>query len=158
MTTHEIERVWELMQSLRFCMLTTWNGNELRSRPMGAFVRRNEHAIYFFTDERAHKDDEIRQHPKVLLGFADTHRQKYVTVSGKAEISASHDKIKELWSAPTKVWWKTPDDPEIRLIKVTPEEAEYWDTPGNLVSDFKVAFAIVTGTHLDPGEHKKVHP
>src|SRR5438105_15920457 len=31
------------------------------------------------------------------------------------------------WSAPAKVWWKSPDNPDIRLIKVTPVVAEYWD-------------------------------
>jgi hypothetical protein len=37
-----------------------------------------------------------------------------------------------------------------------PQEAEYWDAPGNLVSSVKVAFALVTGAHVDYGEHKKV--
>jgi hypothetical protein len=29
-----------------------WNGSKLRARPMGAFVRRAEGLIYFFTDAR----------------------------------------------------------------------------------------------------------
>ena len=36
------------------------------------------------------------------------------------------------------------------------EDAEYWDAPGTLISAFKVAFALATGQHLDPGEYKKV--
>ena len=52
-------------------MLSNWTGTELRSRPMGAFVRRAEGAIYFFTDECTHKDDEIRQYPQICLAFAD---------------------------------------------------------------------------------------
>jgi hypothetical protein len=39
---------------------------------------------------------------------------------------------------------------------VTPQDAEYWDSPGNLVSSIKVAFALLTGAHVDYGEHKKV--
>src|SRR5579864_4171229 len=54
------------MASIRFCMFSNWNGERLHSRPMGAFVRRAEDAIYFFTDDRAHKDEEIRAYP----GFA----------------------------------------------------------------------------------------
>jgi general stress protein 26 len=156
MSEHSIERVWELMESVRFCMFSTWNGRELRSRPMGAFVRRKEDAIYFFTDVRAHKDEEIAQFPKVCLAFADTHKQKYVSVSGIAEMVSDRALVRELWSIPTKLWWESPDDPNLRLIKVTPQDAEYWDTPGNVVSSIKVAFVFATGKHVSHGDHEKV--
>jgi general stress protein 26 len=151
-----IDRIWDLMESVQFCMLSTWNGSELRSRPMGAFVRRQEGLIYFFTDLRAHKDEEIQRFSKINLGFADTHREKYVSVSATAEVIDDREKVRELWSIPVKIWWESPDDPNIRLIKVTPEDAEYWDAPGNLVGSVKVAFALVTGAHVDYGEHKEV--
>jgi general stress protein 26 len=156
MSHDDVDRIWQLMKSISFCMFSTWNGKRLHSRPMGAFVRPEEGAVYFFTDERAHKDDEIRAYPKVCLAFGDTRGQKYVSVSGTAEISADRDKIKELWVIPAKVWWKTPDDPHLRLIKVTPKEAEYWDAPGNLISGLDVVFALATGTHPTVGKHKKV--
>jgi general stress protein 26 len=152
----DTDKIWELMESISFCMLSNWDGEKLHSRPMGAFVRRDEGAIYFFTDERAHKDDEIRRFSRVCLAFADTKGQKYVSVSGTAEISRDREKIEELWAIPAKVWWKSPDNPNIRLIKVIPEEAEYWDAPGNLISGIKVALALVKGTYPDAGEHHKV--
>ncbi len=155
MNEPSIDRVWELMESVRFCMFSTWNGSKLRSRPMGAFVQRQEGCIYFFTDVRAHKDEEIREFPKVCLAFADTGGQKYVSVSGTAEIISDRRKIEELWSIPVKIWWKSPDDPNIRLIRVRPVDAEYWDTPGNVISSIKVAFALLTGAHVHYGEHEK---
>ncbi len=136
-------------------MFCTFDGTKLRSRPIGAFVRREEGAIYFFTDLRAHKDDDIRAFPKVCLGFADTSDQKYASVSGTAEVILDRQKIKELWSIPVKIWWQSPDDPNILLVKVTPEDAEYWDSPGNLISSVKVAFALATGSHVDYGEHQR---
>ena len=156
MPSTDVEHVWKLIESISFCMLSTWTGTELRSRPMGAFVRPQDGIIYFLTDVRAHKDDEIREFPKVCLAFADPGEQKYVSVSGSAKMSADKKKIEELWSIPAKVWWDSPSDPNIRVIAVTPEYAEYWDTPGNFISNMKVAFSLVTGKHLDPGEHKKV--
>jgi general stress protein 26 len=151
-----VDHVWDLMERVRFCMLSTWNGKRLRTRPMGAFVQRREDCIYFFTDARAHKDEEIIAHPQVCLGFADTSGQKYVSLYGRAEVLHDLQKIRELWSIPVKIWWESPEDPNIRLIKVTPEEAEYWDSPGNVVSGVKVAFALLTGAHVDYGEHKKI--
>ena len=70
-------------------------------------------------------------------------------------MSADQKKIEELWSIPAKVWWDSPSDPNIRVIAVTPEYAEYWDSPGTVLSNVKMAVALVTGTHLDPGEHRK---
>ena len=49
----------------------------------------------------------------------------------------------------------SPDDPNIRVIKVAPAQAEYWDSPGTALSNVKMAVALVTGMHLDPGEHRK---
>ncbi len=156
MSQAPIDRIWDLMESVRFCMLSTWNGKHLRSRPMGAFVRRQESLLYFFTDLRAHKNEEIDRFPQVCLAFADPDGQKYVSVSGTAEVTSDRQKIRELWSIPPRVWWETPEDPNIRLIKVRPEEAEYWDSPGNLISSVKIAFAIATGAHINHGDHKKV--
>ncbi len=156
MSGTDVDRAWDLMESMRFCMLSTWNGRELRSRPMGAFVRHDEDAIYFFTDARAHKDDEIRQYPQVNVAFADPGGQKYVAVSGTAQVSADRGKIRELWSIPARFWWDSPDDPSIRLIKVTPHGAEYWDAPGNVLSSLKVTFGLLTGTHPSSGERRKV--
>ena len=156
MAQADLDRVWELLKSIAFCMLSNWDGERIHSRPMGAFVRPEDGAIYFFTDDRAHKDDEIRQYPKVCLAFADTGGQKYVSVSGTAEIGRDQKKIEELWAIPAKVWWKTPDNPHLRLIKVIPEQADYWDAPGNVISSLKVAFALVKGTYPEAGEHEKV--
>ena len=158
MPNNDVDRAWDLMESVRFCMLSTWNGHELRARPMGAFVRRDEGAIWFFTDQRAHKDDEIRRYPRVCLAFAETGSEEYVSISGTAAITDDRDKIGELWSAGAKVWWGAVDNPAIRLVTVQPQEAEFWDSPGRIISNLKVAFALATGTHLDPGKHKQVRP
>ena len=66
-------------------MLTTHDGERLRSRPMAAFVRREEDAVYFLTDAQHHKDEEIHDNPNVGLAFADG--QKFVSVTGHATVS-----------------------------------------------------------------------
>ena len=84
MANDDVARVWDLMEKISFCMLATWNGSELRSRPMDARVRRKEGAIYFLTDARHLKDDEVARYPKLNLAFADTGAMKYVSLSGAA--------------------------------------------------------------------------
>ncbi len=152
----DIDRVWELMKKISICMLATWDGRELHARPMGAYVWREENAIYFLSDVRRHKDDEIERYPKLCLAFADTSRQKYVSLSGHAEVLNDRDKVRELWATPAKAWWDFPDDPNIRVLKVTPEEAEFWDGAGTTISYVKMAAAALTRSRPDMGENRKV--
>jgi general stress protein 26 len=45
MTETDIDRVWKFMESICFCMLSNRDGSKIHSRPMGAFVRRDEDAV-----------------------------------------------------------------------------------------------------------------
>ena len=156
MAESDTDRVWELMKKIGICMLATWDGRELHARPMGAYVRPEDNAIYFLSDARRHKDEEIRQYAKVCLAFADTSKQNYVSLAGHAELSSDRGKIRELWGTPAKAWWDSPEDPNIRVLKVTPAEAEFWDAPGSTVAYVKMAAAALTGSRPDLGENRKV--
>jgi general stress protein 26 len=151
-----VERVWALAEKISICMLSTWDGQEIHSRPMGAYVRPDENRIYFLTDANRHKDDEIEQFPKVTLAFADPSGQKYVSLIATAEVTNDRRKIRELWSTPAKAWWDSADDPDIRVLKVTPVSAEYWDSPGTVLSYASMAMAAVTGGRPNVGDNRKV--
>src|SRR4030095_7533683 len=79
-----VDRVWELMKKIGFAMLVTRDGDKLRARPMSAYLQRDENAIYFLTDARRHKDDEIARNPAINLSFAEPSSQKYVSLAGAA--------------------------------------------------------------------------
>ena len=154
MAASDADRVWELMDNISTCMLTTHDGERIRSRPMAAFVRRDEDAIYFLGDARQHKDNEIERNPNVGLAFADG--QKFVSVTGHASVSQDKAKIKELWSPMVKAWWDSPDDPNIRLLTVTPDDAEFWDGPGKIIGTIKMLAAAATSTRPNYGDNRKV--
>ncbi len=150
------DRVWDLMKKIGFAMLVTRDGEKLRARPMAAYIERDEGMIYFLTDARRHKDEEIARDPHVNLAFADAGSQKYVSLTGMAAISNDRAKIRELFSTPAKAWWDSADDPNIRILKITPDDAEFWDSPGTVVSYVKMAAAAVTGSRPDVGDNRKV--
>ena len=153
---HNVDRAWELMQKIGFAMLVTRDGDKLRGRPMSAYLERDENAIYFLTDARRHKDEEIAQNPSVNLSFADAGSLKYVSVTGSAEVSNDRTKIKQLFSTPAKAWWNSADDPNIRVLKITPDDAEFWDSPGAMISYVKMATAAISGKRPDIGDNRKV--
>ncbi|PYF01420.1 general stress protein 26 [Rhodopseudomonas faecalis] len=152
----DAQQVWDLMKRITFAMLVTRDGDQLRSRPMAAYCDPAHGTIYFLTDVRRHKDDEIARDHRVNLAFADSSKHNYVSVSGRASVSDDRAKIKELFTAAAKAWWDSADDPNIRLLTVVPEEAEYWDSPGSLISSVKMALAVLGGGRPDLGDHRKV--
>ena len=152
----DIGRTWALMEKIRFCILSTLDGKEIRSRPMAAHLEPIENAIYFLTDVRSEKDDDIEKWSNVGLAFADSKGQKYVSVTAEAVVSNDRERIAELWSTPAKAWWDSAEDPSIRVLKVTPKYAEYWDSPGTVVSYIKMFAAAVSDTKPDMGDNAKV--
>jgi general stress protein 26 len=151
-------RVWELIEEIGLCMLVSHDGHgdELRARPMSAHARRDEDAIYFLTDLRSHKDDEIEINENVCLCFGDNSSYKYVSVSGTANLLDDRNRVAELWSTAARAFWESKDDPNIRILKVRPAMAEFWDSPGKIVTTVKMAAAAVTGSRPDLGSNRKV--
>ena len=152
----DIDRTWELMKKIGFAMMVTRDGEKLRARPMAAYLDRDANTIFFLSDARRHKDDEIAANPAINLSFADAGDMKFVSVSGTAAVSNDRAKIKELFSTPAKAWWDSAEDPNIRVLKFTPDEAEFWDSPGTVISYVKMAAAAVSGTRPDIGTNRKV--
>ena len=155
-TARDTDHVWELMKKIGFAMLVTRDGDKLRARPMSAYLERENNAIYFLTDVRRHKDDEIARNPNVNLSFADASDQNYVSVSGTAAVSNDRARIKQLFTTTAKAWWDSAEDPNIRVLKFTPDDAEFWDSPGTVISYVKMAAAAVTGTRPEIGDNRKV--
>ena len=152
----EVERTWELMEKIGFCMLTSLDGEKIRSRPMAAYVERSDNAIYFLTDKDSHKDEEVAARPEVNLAFADAGSQTYVSVTGRATVSNDRAKIAEIFSPAAKAWWSGPDDPAIRLLRVSPDDAQYWDNPGTVRSYIRMAAAAVSDSRPALGDNAKV--
>lgn len=150
------ERIWVLMNRSRICMLATRAGEAIRARPMAVHLAPAENAVYFLTDERRCKDEEIAADPNVCLAFSDDGGDDYVSVSGRATVTNDGTKIKELWALAAKAWWDSADDPNIRLLKVTPVDAEFWDGEHKAIASMKMAAAAMTGGRPDLGENKKM--
>ena len=114
--------------------------------------------LWFFTKEHSGKVDEVQRDRHVNLSYADPGKQHYVSVSGRASVVTDREKAKELWNPVLKAWFpKGLDDPELALLKVTVEKAEYWDSPSSaVVHRVGLAKALVTGKEYRPGENEKI--
>ncbi len=154
--TDHVAKVWKLAKHIGECMFITWDGERQRARPMAAHVDQDEHAIYFLTDEHSAKSWQIENFPIVTLAFADKGSHDYVAITGRAAVTNDRAKIKDLWSPWAKAWWDSPEDPEVRLIKVNPEDGELWESPNGPVAQAKMLVAAATGGRPDMGDNAKV--
>jgi general stress protein 26 len=142
------DRIWEVMQEVRMAMVVTHSGDgdALRSRPMAARPEEDDNAIYFLTDVGAPKDQEIADNAEVCLSFADPKSQRYVSVTGTAEVRADPEIVARVWSAADKAFWSDAQDQRIRVIRVTPDRGEYWEGPGFVACVSKMVAAVATGS------------
>ncbi len=156
----DLQKLRELVKEIDFCMLTTVDeGGDLHSRPMSSNGDIDPDGdIWFFTNASSHKVSEIARLPKVNVSFADLDNQRYISVSGTGELVRDKKKIEELWRPEFKIWFpEGKDDPEVALLKVNVEKAEYWDSPSSTIG-YALSFvsSIVTGKEPDMGENKKL--
>ncbi|RRB00777.1 pyridoxamine 5'-phosphate oxidase family protein [Larkinella rosea] len=155
----DMEKVTKLISDIRIGMLTTQDehGN-LVSRPMAVMQVDEEGNLWFLTKEHSPKTEQIDQHYKVNVAFADASDSSFVSVSGSAEELQDRAKIEELWSPMAKPWFpEGKDDPQLSLLKVHIETAEYWDSSSSrMVRLFEMARAALTGDTYKLGENKLV--
>jgi general stress protein 26 len=156
--TYPTEKIWKLMEDVGIAMVATHSGHgdAVRARPMAARVESDDNAVYFLTDADAPKDDEIAHNANVCLAFADPKSQRFVSLTGKAEVFASATMAERVWRAADKAFWKDASDPRIRIIRVTPEQGEFWEGAGFVSSVVSMLIAGAKGGRPDLGENAKV--
>lgn len=154
-----IKKLGEMIKDIEIAMLTTAEPDgSLRSRPMATQQFDFDGDLWFFTRASSPKVDEIEQEHHVNVSYAAPNKQRYVSVSGRARLVRDKNKIKELWSPILKAWFPEGlDDPDLALLKVAVEQAEYWDSPSSTVAQL-VGFvkAVATGKTYQPGENEKI--
>ena len=154
---HE-QRVWHILEKSSIGMLTTRFGGGLRARPLDARVDRNSGAIFFITDVRGLKDDEIRACPDVCFAVTDPEDKAYLSITARAEVLNDSELAAKYWKKTDDVWWPDgPRDRNARVLRLDPQRAELWDGPASsVVAIYEFAKAKMTGESPDLGENRKV--
>ncbi|WP_334076871.1 pyridoxamine 5'-phosphate oxidase family protein [Paenibacillus sanfengchensis] len=154
-TAHQeaIETVRDLIKGIDTAMLTTLTGEGLVSRPMKTQEVEFDGDLWFLTMKDTNKYRELLQNPMVNVAYVG---QSYVSIRGKAELVEDRGKIKEFWNAAYgELLDTTSDDPNLVLIKIKAETAEYWET-GSKIKMVKRLFSKLTGTESKTELNKTV--
>lgn len=120
-----VETVHELIKDIEIAMLTTVSGEGLVSRPMKTQEAAFDGTLWFLTKKDTSKFHELLRNQQVNVAYAG---QSYVSIRGEAELVESAEKVKQFWNPIYEKLLETSyDDPNLVLIKVTADAAEYWD-------------------------------
>ncbi len=157
---NDIEKIRDLIKGISFAMLTTVDEDgSLRSRPMQTQETEFDGELWFFTGASSPKVGEVQRDQRVNLSYADPDDNRYVSLSGTATLVREREKMKELWKPVLKAWFPGGlEDPELALLRVKVEKAEYWDSPSSkMVQLAGFLKAIATGKRLEyAGENEKL--
>ena len=95
---NDIDRVWDIIEKNSIGMLTTLFAGGLRARPVDARPDRAAGAIYFVTDVRGHKDDEIAAKPDVCFVVVVPKDNVYLSITGRATVTRNPAKARAITS------------------------------------------------------------
>lgn len=152
------QKVWQLIETIGTGMMTTLDEGVLRARPMHGQVEPEQGRIWFFTRADAAKAEEIGASQQVNVAYADPSHERYVSISGPAALVRDRAKIEALWNPFVEAWFPNgKSDPNVALIELMPEQAEYWDSPASkVVQLWQLAKARATSSTPDLGQNEKV--
>lgn len=154
-----VAKIAKLIQGVRIAMLTTIEEEgHLHSRPMALQEVEFDGDIWFFTSKSSPKVHQIEEHPRVNVAFSDPEHQTYVSLSGRASLVLDKAKNQELWNPSLEAWFAEGlNDPELALLKIHVDGAEYWDSPSTVVAHIAgFVKSKWSGQSAEVGDHAKV--
>jgi general stress protein 26 len=158
----DLPKLLETIRDIRFTMFTTVDGDgRPRARPMTTLEATDGGSLWFFGVREAEMTGEARDEPRVGLAYADNGKGSYAYVTGRCFLRDDRAKVEQLWSKLHEAWYDGPDDPDLQLIEVRMESAEYWDSPDSgMIRFLGMVKAAVTGEEheFDHGEIRAPTP
>ena len=148
-----LKKFRKLINEINVCMFITNNQENDHTRPMYTVDVDENGALWFFTDVRSIKVEEVSQEHTVHIVYAHPGKESYLDIWGRASVQTDRQVIKNKWSPVIKAWFpKGVEDPNIALLQVQPKNIHYWNAEtGKMVAILKTAASIVTGKRLAEG-------
>ncbi len=149
----ERQRLADLVEPARVAMLTTLDAQgQLTSKPMSPVAMDAQGCVWFFTDQHSTSPAQLE---RLNLSFCNVERSDYVSVVGRGELLDDRERAKALWTPMARPWFpEGPESPRLRLLKIVPHSAEYWDSPNSkMVRLFAIAASVAAAKPIGLGEH-----
>jgi len=126
----QLSFIWKNVERIATCMMTTFDGGRLRSRPMRGVARSQDNAIVFITERSTRKPEEIEANPNASLCFVDVSSNTFISLSGVIAVIWDQEKLRELWTRASDSYFPSgPTDANAVLLTFAPESGASIGTP-----------------------------
>jgi general stress protein 26 len=152
-----ISKVTGIINDSHIGMLTTIDeAGKLVSRPLAVQEVKDDGDMWFFTSATTSQVAHIRANPAVNVSFGQ--RTEWVSVAGTAEVVTDRQLIHDMWNQVVEAWFPDgPDTPEVVLLHVGSDSAEYWTSPGGTAATvLQWIKSKVTNSRMSVGESATV--
>jgi general stress protein 26 len=150
-----IEKLKSLVDSIDICMMSSFNDTSSYpyTVPMSRQEIDEEGNIWYMLGKDSVTYTNLAHNSNVSLAFADVSAYKFLSIDGIATLSYDKERIDKYWNKFMEAYFETgKDDPNIRILKVSVDNAHYWDNKLNkLMTLFEIASSALTGKNMDIG-------
>ncbi|BAQ08678.1 pyridoxamine 5'-phosphate oxidase family protein [Sporosarcina sp. FSL W7-1349] len=119
--------------------MATVQQNKPHSRYMTFF--NDGFTLYTVTSKKTEKVDELEQNPHthILIGYeGDGFGDAFLEIQGTVEISQGENMIDKVWNEYMEVWFEGPNDPNLVILKITPEAIRVMNKKGEPPQDVQI--------------------
>lgn len=156
-----IEKIKEMVDKIDISMMCSFTSESdyPHTVPMSRQEVDDEGNIWFLFSSESETHRNLVKNNKISLQYAHVGDYNFLSIDGTAEISQDKERIDKYWNKMIEAWFeKGKEDPRIRVLKVTPVDAHYWDNKSNkFVTIMKVAVSAISGQQLDIGREGELN-
>lgn len=151
------EKIWNFIEDIKVGMLTTLDGDDLRSRPMHIVQDDYDGTMWFFTKKSAEKCFEVKKEHHVGISFSNQDDGVYISLSGVAILTQDKSLIDQFWNPFAGAWFENgKDDPDVALLQIKIYKGEHWESEDSKIFQlYEIAKANLTDQTPDLGTNKK---
>ncbi len=128
-----MDHLRSVIEGVEIAMMTTVGADgKLFSRPMLTIESKDEEYLWFFAHDSSVVVRSILRNPQVNLSYIQLKSERYISVAGRAERVIDPHKSASLWVPRLEEYFEDgPNEPDLVLLKVVVDTAEYWEQPPN---------------------------
>lgn len=151
-----LKKLKDLVNDIDVGMLCTFTSGTVypHAVPMSRQEVCDQGNLWYLCSSESQTYRNLARDRQVSVLFSHPSDYRFLAVNGTAELTQDQARIDKYWNRMMEAYFdKGKDDPRIRVLKIVPNEAYYWDNDGSkLITLFKMATAAITGESTDMGK------
>jgi len=149
--TLALEDVVDTLRDADLVMLTTaLPDGKLLSHPLSIQGVTDDAEVWFFVGLHGGQADALRSGPQVNLSISQA--GSWLSVAGRAEFVEDRAQVEQLWTEQAAAYFPDgPHDPDLGLLRVSGESAQFWGLPGGKVAGLAQILKAKVAGERPPG-------